>query len=410
MEHVLTKEVQVKRAKAIVLVILLVWAAGDSLLYTQSQDQSFAFPDSSPRKRARELGITIGHMTPGKWNAITDVPGVRVGHSTVVFGSGPLVVGKGPARTGVTAVIPHEGLIWRENVPAAAWVLNGNGDMTGTKWLNEKGALETPILLTNSWSVGAVFDHFLSWAYHVDKDFYFDGCDPVVAETWDGFLNDIRGRHVHKEHVFAALNGAKSGPVEEGAVGGGTGMSAFDFKAGIGTASRLVETAGRSYTVGVLVQANFGSRHLLRIDGVPVGREITDLMPVENEPDGSFLAVLATDAPLDHRQLRRLTKRIAMGLARTGSIAHNGSGDLMIAFSTGYRITEELELETRPALKPGHMNPLFEATVEATDEAIVNSLCMAKTTVGRDGNTIYAIPLDRLQAIMKKYGRLDTGS
>lgn len=369
---------------------------------------SNAFPDSSPRKRARELGIVIGQMAPGPWNAITDVPGVRVGHSTVVFGSGPLVVGKGPARTGLTAVIPHEGLIWRENVPAAAWVLNGNGAMTGTQWVNEKGALETPILLTNTWSVGAVYDHFLSWAYRQDKDFYFDGCLPVVAETWDGFLNDIRGRHVHKKHVFEALDGATSGPVEEGAVGGGTGMSAFDFKAGIGTASRRVESAGKSYTLGVLVQANYGSRRQLRIDGVPVGREIAGLMPEGGEPEGSFLAVLATDAPLDHRQLGRLTKRIAMGLARTGSTAHNGSGDLLIAFSTAYRITREEETDMRPALKPRHMNPYFEATIEATEEAIVNSLCMAKTTVGRDGNTLHAIPLDRLRDIMEKYGRLQT--
>lgn len=400
------------RSGVLLAVTLLAWAAAEGVVKAQSQENTestLAFPDPAPRKRARELDIVIGHMKPGEWNAITDVPGVRVGHSTVVFGSGPLAVGKGPARTGVTAVIPHEGLIWRENVPAAAWVLNGNGAMTGTHWVNEKGALETPILLTNSWSVGAVYDHFLSWAYHVDKEFYFDGCLPVVAETWDGYLNDIRGRHVHEEHVFAALDDANSGPVEEGAVGGGTGMSAFDFKAGIGTASRLVEIEGRSYTVGVLVQANYGSRHLLRIDGVPVGREITDLMPKGNEPGGSFLAVLATDAPLDHRQLGRLTKRIAMGLARTGSVAHNGSGDLVIAFSTAYRITEDAEIDMRPALKPGHMSPFFEATTEATDEAIVNSLCMAKTTVGRDGNTIYAIPLDRLKVIMEKYGRLHAG-
>ena len=399
------------RPAVLLLLAGLIWTMPDAIVFAQSEestDLSFAFPDPSPRKRARELGIVIGDMPPGELNAITDVPGVRVGHSTVVFGSGPLEVGKGPARTGVTAIIPHEGLIWRENVPAATWVLNGNGAMTGTHWVNEKGALETPILLTNTWNVGAVFDHFLSWAYEMDKDFYFDGCLPVVAETWDGFLNDIRGRHVHKEHVFAALNGAKGGPVAEGAVGGGTGMSAFDFKAGIGTSSRVVEIGGQSFVVGVLVQANFGGRDLLRIDGVPVGREITDLMPDDNEPDGSFLGILATNAPLDHRQLGRLTKRIAMGLARTGSIAHNGSGDLVIAFSTAYRITEEAEIDTRPALKPLHMNPLFQATVEATDEAIINSMCMARTTVGRDGNTIYAIPLDRLKEVMKKFGRLQT--
>jgi len=371
----------------------------------ETSDLDFAFPDASPRMRARELGIVIGHMKPGKWNAITDVPGVKVGHSTVLFGSGPLEVGKGPARTGVTAVLPHGDFVWRENVPAAAWVLNGAGAMTGVHWVNEKGALETPILLTNSWSVGTVFDDFLSWGLSVDKDFYYDGCLPVVAETWDGFLNDIRGRHVLREHVFEALNGATSGPVTEGAVGGGTGMMAYDFKGGIGTASRMIEVADPSYTVGVLVQANFGSRHLLRIDGVPVGREVTELMPERHEPGGSFLAVLATDAPLDHRQLRRLAKRIALGLARTGSTAHHGSGDLVIAFSNGYRITEPGK-DTRPALKSGLINDLFEATTEATEEAIINSLCMARTTVGRDGNTAQAIPLDRLQEIMKKYGRL----
>lgn len=374
----------------------------------ETPDLSFAFPDPSPRKRARELGIVIGHKTPGKWNAITDVPGVRVGHSTVVFGSGPLVVGKGPARTGVTAVFPHEGWTWRENVPAAAWVLNGSGAMTGIHWVNEKGGLETPVLLTNSWSVGAVFDHFLSWGLEVDKEFYWYGCLPVVAETWDGFLNDIRGRHVRREHVFEALSGARSGPVPEGAVGGGTGMSAFDFKAGIGTASRLVDIEGRDYTVGVLVQANFGSRHQLRIDGVPVGGEMVNLMPEGKESGSSFIAVLATDAPLDHRQLRRLAKRIGMGLARTGSTAHNWSGDITIAFSNAYRVREEgtPQVESHPTLIESEIDPFFDATAEATEEAIVNALCMARTMVGRDGNTIHAIPLDQLQAVMKKYGRL----
>ncbi len=195
---------------ALLLPLLFVWPSERA---PAQSDLSFAFPDPSPRKRARELGITIGQMQPGKWNAITDVPGVRVGHETVIFGTGPLVPGKGPARTGVTAVFPHDGQVWRENVPAAAWVLNGAGAMTGIHWVNEKGGLETPILLTNSWSVGAVFDHFLSWGLAVDKDFYWYGCLPVVAETWDGYLNDLRGRHVNREHVFAALNRAKSGPV-----------------------------------------------------------------------------------------------------------------------------------------------------------------------------------------------------
>jgi L-aminopeptidase/D-esterase-like protein len=283
--------------------------------------------------------------------------------------------------------------------------------MTGIHWVNEKGGLETPILLTNSWSVGAVFDHFLSWGLAVDKDFYWYGCLPVVAETWDGYLNDLRGRHVNREHVFAALNSAKSGSVEEGAVGGGTGMSAFDFKSGIGTSSRLVEIESdrRNFTVGVLVQSNFGSRRDLRIDGVPVGREISDLMPQSGEEaKSSFIAVLATDAPLSHRQLRRLSKRVAMGLARTGSSAHNWSGDIVIAFSTAYRVREEgvPTVEQRPFLIDGEIDPLFAAAAEATEEAIVNALCMARTMVGRDRNTVYAIPLDRLREVMKKYGRL----
>jgi D-aminopeptidase len=376
----------------------------------EATDLSSVFPDPSPRRRARDLGIVIGRMKPGKWNAITDVPGVRVGHSTVIFGSGPLEVGKGPARTGITVVFPHQGRTWLENVPAAAWVMNGAGAMTGTHWVNEKGGLETPILITNSWSVGAVFDHFLSWGLSVDEAFNWYGCLPVVAETWDGFLNDIRGRHVLEEHVFEALNGAKNGPVVEGAVGGGTGMTAFDFKSGIGTASRLVEVEGQDkpFTVGVLVQSNFGSRHQLRIDGVPVGREITDLVSEGEESQSSFIAVLGTDAPLDHRQLRRLAKRTALGLARTGSTAGNWSGDIAIAFSNAYRVREEGEpkVERHPTLIEGEIGPFFEATVEATEEAIVNALCMARTTVGRDGNTSPAIPLDRLQAIMKKYGRL----
>jgi D-aminopeptidase len=404
-----------KLSAFIVAVIALTFVATSPSALSQSRevtDLSFAFPDPSPRKRARDLGIVIGHMKPGKWNAITDVAGVKVGHSTVIFGSGPLEVGKGPARTGVTVVFPHEGKTWLENVPAAAWVMNGSGAMTGIHWVNEKGGLETPILITNSWSVGAVFDHFLSWGLSVDKEFYWYGCLPVVAETWDGFLNDIRGRHVLEEHVFEALNGAKTGPVPEGAVGGGTGMSAFDFKSGIGTASRLVDVKDRSqpFTVGVLVQSNFGRRQQLRIDGVPVGREITDMVPKGDESPSSFIAVLATDAPLDHRQLRRLAKRMAMGLARTGSTAGNWSGDIMIAFSNAYRVREEGEpkVERHPILVEGEIGPFFEATAEATEEAIVNALCTARTTVGRDGNTIYAIPLDRLRAVMEKYGRLQS--
>ena len=365
--------------------------------------------------RARDLRIPF-EGTPGPLNGITDVQGVQVGHTTLVSGDGDLEVGKGPVRTGVTAILPRGA----ENDPVfAGWYsLNGNGEMTGTTWVEESGFLQGPVMITNTHSVGIVRDAVVAWLVEKSRDdpvsYDLMWSLPVVAETYDGGLNDINGFHVSQEHAFAALDSAATGPVAEGNVGGGTGMVCHGFKGGIGTASSKLTARNGAYTVGVLVQANYGARHTLTIAGVPVGREITDLRPVtrvkrHNPGDGSIIVVLATDAPLLPHQLKRLARRIPLGIARLGGMATNGSGDIFIAFSTanpgaaGRKGISKLDM-----LPNDLMTPLFEATVYATEEAIVNALVAAKTMRGINGNTVHALPHDRLQQVLKKYNRLAT--
>jgi len=365
--------------------------------------------------RARDLGILIGTLPPGSLNAITDVPGVRVGHTTLIEGDGPLVVGKGPIRTGVTVILPHEGDPGRDPVFAASHTLNGNGEMTGLEWVRDSGLLTTPIGLTNTHSVGVVRDALVAASVAGRKEVGIWSL-PVVAETWDGYLNDVNGQHVRPEHVFAALEAATSGPVAEGNAGGGTGMKAFAFKAGIGTASRRVGEEHGGYTVGVLVQANHGRRERLVIDGVPVGREISrDEIPGPDLPApdaGSIIVVVATDAPLLPQQCRRLAERAGLGLARGGGGGENDSGDIFLAFATGNRTLGAEDEENAPVARPlqmlndDHVSELFWAAIEATEEAILNSMIAAETMVGRDGITFHALPHDRLVEVMRSYGRL----
>ena len=354
------------------------------------------------RARARDLGIAVGRLAPGPLDAITDVAGVRVGQVTVVRGEGP-----GAARTGVTAILAHGGDLWREKVPAATWVMNGNGEMTGTIWLNTQGALDVPLLLTNTMNIPRVADGVLDYMLkrYPELGRSDDVVVPVVAECDDSTLNDARERHVTPEDAVRAIESAKTGPVEEGSVGAGAGMVAYEFKAGIGTASRVLTKEDGGWTVGVLVNANMGKRRELTVDGVPVGRELTEL-PVRAK-DGSIIVVIATDAPLDHLKLGRLASRAAIGVARTGSSVRHGSGDLFLAFSTGNRVPHYPKAATyaMTVVDDDHLNPLFEAAEEATEEAILNALTAATTVVGRDGNAAYAIPLDRLREILKKYGR-----
>lgn len=359
------------------------------------------------RRRARDLGIRIGSMDPGRWNAITDVPGVRVGYSTIIRGSGALKAGEGPVRTGVTVVWPHE-RIFEEYLPFGFHILNGNGEVTGLAQAASLGILAAPLCLTNTSSVGMVYDAMLSQVPQAD----FPQVLPVVGETWDAFLNDVEGRHVHAEHVLHAMNSAASGPIAEGNVGGGTGMICYEFKGGVGTASRRLPEPLDSYTVGVLVQANHGSRKSLRIDGVPVGEEISDLRP---EPDeaaylNSILIVIATDAPLLDYQLDRIARRGGMGLSKTGSISSNSSGDFILAFSTANGIprADFWRGRTYPlqSIEQFDIQPLFQAASEATEEAIINALFMAETMVGRDGHTVHALPSDRVLKIMERHHRL----
>jgi D-aminopeptidase len=365
-------------------------------------------PDRKPR--ARDLGVPFDGRT-GPLNAITDVAGVEVGQVTLISGEGKLVVGKGPVRTGVTAIFP-QGRSFRERLFGAWFTLNGNGEMTGTTWLKESGCLVSPILITNTQSVGVVRDAVTEWNVRrgASDEHSGDFSLPVVAETWDGFLNDIDGFHVKKEDVFAALDRAKPGPVEEGDVGGGTGMICHEFKGGIGTSSRALAQADGGYTVGVLVQANYGLRETLTIAGVPVGKEITDLMPKPGRTaakEGSIIVVVATDAPLLPHQLERLVKRAALGVALAGGRGNDSSGDIFIAFSTANPEAAKMSGIARLTMLPNErINPLFRATVQATDEAIVNALVAAETMTGIDGNTVYALPHDRLRAVLKKYNRL----
>src|SRR5688572_21501958 len=370
-------------------------------------------------KRARDYGIPFDG-TPGRYNAITDVAGVTVGHATIKKGNGTLVKGSGPVRTGVTAILPHG----KDFIPVYAnfYALNGNGDMTGTHWITESGFLETPILITNTGNVGIVRDAAWQWMdehkYYTPffKDYWY--AYPVVAETYDGILNDINGQHVKKEHVYTALDSAKSGLVTEGGAGGGTGMICYGSKGGIGTSTRIVSKNAGGYTVAVLVQANHGGRSQLTIAGVPVGKHLTDTLrvrlegvsgaiPLMSEKEtGSIIIVLATDAPLLPDQLKRLAQRIPLGMHRTGGIGGNGSGDIFIAFSTANKNAfGNKAAQSVITLPNDQMDALFKATIEATEEAIINSLFAGKTMTGINGNTMYGVPADAVIRIMKKYKR-----
>ncbi|MDE3089232.1 MAG: P1 family peptidase, partial [Chloroflexota bacterium] len=362
------------------------------------------------RQRARDLGITIGRLEPGRFDAITDVPGVRVGHVTRIEGSGKLVPGKGPIRTGVTAIIPHDGDLFMEKVTATVHRINGFGEVTNAEQVREMGFIEGPILLTNTFNVARVADAVIDWSLERSAVQGIDtwGISPVVAETSDLWLNDIRGRHVNREHVFRAIDSAASGAVEEGAVGGGTGMICYDFKGGIGTASRKLPDQLGGFTVGVLAQTNFGWRPQLMIDGAPIGRELIDYEPLrrhnETPPEstrvvdgGSVIVVIATDAPCSQRILERLAMRAQNGLARTGSHTGNTSGDFVIAFSTTRRkhhfnaaltYTIEQIAETNDLI-----NHLFWSVVEATEEAVLNSLFKADTMIGRDDRVVPGLPI-----------------
>jgi len=337
---------------------------------------------------ARELGVRLDGE-PGTLNAITDVAGVQVGHTTLIEGE--------EVRTGVTAILPR-GRKNHEPVFAAVHVFNGNGEMTGTHWIAESGFLEGPVMLTNTHSIGAVSEGVIAWSL---KNWSAPISLPVVAETWDGLLNDINGLHVRPVHAAAALDAAAGGAVAEGNVGGGTGNRAFDFKAGIGTSSRVVEIGGVRYTVGVLVQANFGKRPQLTVAGVRVGRELTDLLPEIHLPpagEGSLISVVATDAPLLPHQLARLAKRVPLGMARTGATSLNSSGDFAIAFST-WTIPQDADSKLRAAvfIDNAQLDPVLGAVVEATEEAILNSILAAETMSGRAGSTIHALPHERLR-------------
>jgi D-aminopeptidase len=363
--------------------------------------------------RARESGIPF-EGKPGPHNAITDVKGVLVGHTTLISGEGKLIRGQGPIRTGVTAVLPRG----RDLDPAfAGWYsLNGNGEMTGTIWIEESGFLQGPIMITNTNSVGAVRDAVIEWAIQIleanqiqssNDDYYW--YLPVVAETYDGYLNDINGFHIKPHHVFSALDTARSGDVLEGCVGGGTGMICHEFKGGIGTSSRQLSEQQGGYTIGVLVQANYGDRERLTIAGIRVGKELVDFQPEYHtekpgQGSGSIIVVVATDAPLVPHQLKRIARRVPLGIARVGGIGANSSGDIFIAFSTANPgaahkpLNRDLEM-----LSNDQMSPLFAATIEATEEAIINALFAAKTMRGINGNTVYGLPHDNVLDILRRH-------
>jgi len=356
--------------------------------------------------RARDLGVPFDG-TPGQLNAITDVKGVEVGQTTLISGSGPLKIGVGPVRTGVTAILPR-GHNFKDSVFAAWFTLNGNGEMTGTTWVEDSGFLDGPVMITNTHSVGVVRDAVIAWRVKnaaPDDDGYWWSL-PVVAETWDGELNDINGFHVKPEHVFHALDSAKGGPVEEGSVGGGTGMICNEFKGGIGTSSRVLDSKYGSYTVGVLVQCNYGSRSQLRIAGVPVGREIGE-HTVRDDDIGSIIVVVATDAPLIPTQLKRVARKVSLGLGRDGSFSGDGSGDIFIAFSTANPGAAEPKGVHQLTMLPNQrLNPIFLATVQATEEAVINAMVAAKTMKGINDVEVIGLPHDRLREVLKKYNRL----
>jgi L-aminopeptidase/D-esterase-like protein len=389
---------------------------------------SFGSAFGQTPSRARDLGVPFDG-TPGPLNAITDVPGVEVGQATIISGSGPLVVGKGPVRTGVTAILPR-GKASGDPVMAGWFTLNGNGEMTGTTWIEESGFLGGPVMITNTHSVGVVHDAVIEWL--VRHRFDFDWSLPVVAETWDGSLNDINGFHVTKQHTFAALDSARGGPVVEGNVGGGTGMVCHQFKGGIGTASRRFTIEDKTYALGVLVQCNYGLRRLLRVAGVPVGAEIGDQLPCYDargplptqeryprcaatpgpagmEPDevGSIIVVVATDAPLLPHQLKRVATRVPLGIGRMGGLGGNSSGDIFVAFSTANANAAAARGHPTVTFIPNdEINPVFEATVQATEEAIVNALVAAETMNGANDLKVTALPHDRLRNVLRRYNRL----
>ena len=358
------------------------------------------------KPRARDLGVPFDG-NPGVHNAITDVKGVEVGHTTLISGEGKLEVGKGPVRTGVTAIHPR-GKDSNDAVFAAWFTLNGNGEMTGTTWVEDSGFLNGPVMITNTHSVGVVRDAVIAWKVkrgEPDMEGYWWSL-PVVAETWDGYLNDINGFHVRPEDAWHALDSAHSGAVEEGSVGGGTGMICNEFKGGIGTASRVLDAKAGGYTVGVLVQCNYGSREELRIAGVPVGREIPE-HTVWQDDVGSIIVVVATDAPLIPTQIKRIARKVSLGLGRDGSYSGDGSGDIFIAFSTanpGAAGTKGLHPLTM--LPNDSLDPVFLATVQATEEAVVNAMVAADTMTGINGHKVIGLPHDRLRETLKKYNRL----
>ena len=358
------------------------------------------------KPRARDLGVPFDGA-PGPLNAITDVKGVEVGHATIISGDGPLKVGVGPVRTGVTAVLPR-GKDSKDAVFAGWFTLNGNGEMTGTTWVEESGFLDGPVMITNTHSVGVVRDAVIAWKIkrgEPDQEGFWWSL-PVVAETWDGYLNDVNGFHVKQQDALRALDTAHPGPVEEGNVGGGTGMICDEFKGGIGTSSRILDAGHGGYTVGVLAQCNYGQRDQLRIAGVPVGQEIQE-HKVRDDDVGSIIVVVATDAPLIPTQLKRVAKRVSLGLGRNGSYSGDGSGDIFIAFSIANPgAIGRTGLHQLTMLPNEQLDAVFLATVQATEEAVVNAMVAAETMTGIDGHTVVALPHDRLREVLKKYNRL----
>ena len=389
------------------LLLAAVCAIGLVVLPGPAQEKSRTKP------RARDLGVPFDGA-PGALNAITDVSGVTVGHTTLITGEGKLVVGKGPVRTGVTAVFPRGKEVRDTGVFAGWWSLNGNGEMTGTTWVEESGFLIGPVMITNTHSVGVVRDAVILWTVaHRKIAPEDDGWSlPVVAESWDGWLNDINGFHVKPEDAFHAIETAHGGPVEEGAVGGGTGMICNGFKGGIGTSSRKLAEKDGGFTVGVLVQCNYGSRQNFRVAGIPVGREIKAEDPYAFAPDdiaerGSIIVIVATDAPLLPHQLKRLARRVSLGLGRDGSISGNGSGDIFIAFSTANQGAAAVDRMVDLKMFPNDMlNPVFAATVEATEEAIINAMIAATSMTGIENHHVTALPHEQLRAVLRKYNRL----
>ncbi len=360
------------------------------------------------RPRAREMGVRIGSHDTGEHNAITDVPGVRVGHTTLIEGDGPLVIGSGPVRTGVTAVLPHPGNLIREPVEAAHYVFNGAGTTAGLSLIDEFGQIETPVVLTNTFSVGAAYDAVTRYMFRTafnegENPRWFS---PTVGETYDGGLNDAAGLHVREEHVVAAIETASAGPVAEGSVGAGTGTSCCGYKGGIGVSSRAIRVGDASHTVGALVQSNFGGD--LVVDGVPVGRLLAQEAAADQDP-GSIMVVIATDAPLTSRQLYRVAKRGSFGLARAGSSGGHGSGDYFIAFSTTYRASlaaNDAAVVAAVSRREQLLDPLFAATADAVEEATLNSAFASDTMVGRDGNTLAGLPLGSVRELLARHGRI----